>query len=34
MAIVQLYEGELTYGQFAGRIQQLDTQYQAVRQLR
>jgi hypothetical protein len=29
-AIVQLYEGELTYGQFAGRIQQLDTEYQAA----
>jgi hypothetical protein len=34
-AIVQLYNGELTYGQFAKRIQVLDSDYQAAaRQVR
>jgi hypothetical protein len=29
-AILQLYNGELTYGQFAKRIQELDSEYQAA----
>jgi hypothetical protein len=29
-AILQLYEGELTYGEFAARIQQVDTDYQGA----
>jgi len=34
-AILQLYSGELTYGQFAKRIQVLDSEYQsAARQMR
>jgi hypothetical protein len=31
-AIVDLYNGDLTYGQFARRIQTLDSDYQAARQ--
>ena len=29
-AMLQLYNGELTYGQFARRIQELDSEYQAA----
>lgn len=29
-AILQLYEGELTYGEFAARIQEVDADYQAA----
>jgi O6-methylguanine-DNA--protein-cysteine methyltransferase len=29
-AILQLYNGEMTYGEFAKRIQELDSEYQAA----